>query len=218
MAIRPRTEDDLEACVALAQLVHDLDGYPGHQPTDFRSFIASSDEDAAWVAERDGEVVGHVALHVRSRVDAVLAVATETLSVPLQRIGVVARMFVSPDFRRVGLGRSLLDVAAQHAIAGGRRPILDVVSHFHPAIALYEGCGWVRIGSVTTAVHLSGGGSTGRSQPGGQPPPTRQAAPVLNRGFGGTFDTRSPALGLRPQIQGSITVVDVVPDTLLAPS
>lgn len=138
----------------LARVVHDLDGYPPYLPGGLRDFIATSDALAAWVVERDREIVGHVALH-RNSSAAVLALASETLRQPTDRLGVIARLLVSPNSRRDGVGRSLLDIASRDALARGLWPVLDVATHYNAAISLYEHCGWVRAGQV--AVELSGG-------------------------------------------------------------
>lgn len=146
--VRVRTDADLDGCARLARLIHELDAYPPHLPDDLRSFIAASDAFAAWVAERGGEIIGHVALHARSS-SAVLTLASEVLKQPTLRLAVVARLLVSPGARREGVGRSLLDTAAHNAVGRGLWPILDVATHFHQAINLYEKCGWVRAGKVT---------------------------------------------------------------------
>jgi GNAT superfamily N-acetyltransferase len=143
-------DDDLAACEVLAQQVHALDGYPVYLPGDLRSFLASPTAYDAWVAEGDGRVIGHVALHRKSS-RAVLALASEATRLPTDRLGVIARLLVSPDHRRRGIGGSLLDVAMRAAQARDLCPILDVVSHHHTAIALYETCGWTKAGSVTVS-------------------------------------------------------------------
>lgn len=61
----------------------------------------------------------------------------------------VARLFVAPTCRRAGAGGRLLQAATAAAEARGLAPILDVATHFMPAIALYEKHGWTRVGSVT---------------------------------------------------------------------
>jgi GNAT superfamily N-acetyltransferase len=58
-------------------------------------------------------------------------------------------LLVSPAARRGGVGRTLLDTAAAHAVDQGLRPMLDVATRFHGAIRLYESCGWVRAGMVS---------------------------------------------------------------------
>ena len=149
MLVRERIEADLDECVRLAHVVHELDRYPMFLPIDLRGFISAPDALVAWVAEDDGEVIGHVALRPSSSA-AVLAMAGEALRVPPDRLGVVARLLVSPERRRQGVARFLLEVACEEAHSRGLWPILDVVTYQQAAIALYEKCGWTRAGQVTS--------------------------------------------------------------------
>jgi GNAT superfamily N-acetyltransferase len=151
MDVRVRTEADLDGCIRLAKRVHETDGYPVYFPDGLGPFISSPDAIASWVVEERGEIVGHVALHRRST-DPVMAMATDALGQPCERIGVVARLLVDPELRREGLGRLLLNTAAQHALGRNLWPILDVITKHTAAIRLYESCGWVRAGQVTTKV------------------------------------------------------------------
>ncbi len=128
MPVRERTEADLDDCVRLARVVYELDRYPVFLPDDLRRFITAPDALAAWVAELDGQIIGHVALRSNSSA-AVVAMASEALKLPADRLGVVARLLVSPQHRRRGTGRSLLEVASKQAHARGLWPILDVVTH-----------------------------------------------------------------------------------------
>ncbi|MBV9664339.1 MAG: GNAT family N-acetyltransferase [Actinobacteria bacterium] len=102
---------------------------------------------AGWVAVLDGELVGHVALHERSA-DPVMELAERVTELPLERIGVLARLFVAIECRRHGLARRLIDITVGESHRLDRRPILDVNILFEPAIALYESCGWERVGEV----------------------------------------------------------------------
>jgi len=154
--VRPRTNDDVDACVRMATIIHDLDGYPTRRSLDLREFLVSPDALKAWVAERDGQVVGHVALHRHSTPE-VLAMASHALSRPVEQLGVVARLLVSPDARRERIGRTLLNTASSEATSRGLWPILDVVTTFEAAVSLYESCGWVRAGRV--AFRFDDGGS-----------------------------------------------------------
>jgi GNAT superfamily N-acetyltransferase len=158
--VRPRTDQDLEACVELARVVQELDGYPPYFPPDVRGFLRAfltppGDILQAWVAEDVGEIVGHVALHRRST-DPVLALASEALQQPVEKLGVVARLFVSPAARHRGVGEMLLDVASGEAVGRGLFPILDVVTQFHDAIRLYERRGWIRAGQITVRFEEEG--------------------------------------------------------------
>jgi GNAT superfamily N-acetyltransferase len=145
--LRPRTDDDLDACELLAREVHDIDGYPPRFAEDLRRFVSVPGALAAWVAEWDGAIVGHVALQPTSS-PAVMLLAGEATGRAPKGLGVVARLLVAPAHRRKGLGSTLLGVAAQAAHAQGRWPILDVATHFDAAIALYDGAGWIRAGRV----------------------------------------------------------------------
>jgi len=149
MLTRERVDADLDACVRLARMTHELDRYPMFLPDDLHRFIVVPDALAAWVAELDGEVIGHVALRSSSSA-AALAMAVEALRVPPDRLGVVARLLVSPARRRQGVARALLEVACEEAHSRGLWPILDVVTYQHAAIALNEKGGWTRAGQVTS--------------------------------------------------------------------
>lgn len=147
MRIRPRHDPDLGACATLLTAVHAADGYPVNLPHDPVAFLAPPDTLGAWVAEDGGRLVGHVAL--RSRTSApVMAAAAAAAEVGAERLAVVARLLVSPESRRRGVGRALLEAAARRALELGRRPVLDVVRSHTAAVALYDREGWDRAGEV----------------------------------------------------------------------
>jgi len=146
--VRPRSGADVDACVGIAEQVHDLDGYPAYLPGgDLRAFLVSDQALGAWVTEHEGDIVGHVALHRRSS-GPVLELASTSLGLPVESLAVVARLLVAPEVRRKGIGRALLSVAADEARSRGLWPVLDVVRKSAAAIALYEECGWSRAGDV----------------------------------------------------------------------
>lgn len=144
MLIREKTESDTDSCVALLLAVHRVDGYPRFLPAKVLDFISPGYESSSWVAEKDGEVVGHVALHVAA-VDPTLLAAQRATGLPPEGLAVLARLLVAPNARRAGLGRELLDLATSHARSRGQRAVLDVVQSAHAPIALYEAAGWTRI-------------------------------------------------------------------------
>ena len=149
MLIRPRTDADVAPCERLARDVHILDGYPVYLPDDdLAAFLVTPGALGAWVAELHGGVAGHVALHPRSS-DAVMERASAGVGAPPEGLAVVARLLVGPEFRGQGIGRLLLRAAAQEAEARGLWPVLDVAKDLRSAIAVYESCGWVRVGEVT---------------------------------------------------------------------
>lgn len=148
MVIRPRADADADELVRMATRVQQVDGYPGRQPRDFRSFLYTSDGLAAWVTEWDGAIAGHVAVH-RQSLPVVMAAAAAALDLDVDALGVVARLIVDPSRRRLGIGKALLETAAAGARHLGLHPVLDVATHYTPAIALYASCHWRNAGEVT---------------------------------------------------------------------
>jgi GNAT superfamily N-acetyltransferase len=154
--IRERTDADRDAIAELAQAVHAHDNYPVYLGGDLLSFIVAPGAIGAWVAERDGIVIGHVALHARSSSDAVMALAETTTGLPAAQLAVVARLLVSPTERRTGIGRLLLSAATERSVELGLWPILDVVAQSAAPIRLYEEAGWTCVGKVTVTFGHSG--------------------------------------------------------------
>lgn len=147
MDIRDRSDADVVALERLAQVVHIQDGYPIYLPTDLRHFLVGAAHHGAWVAEEDGELLGHVALHHRSW-DGVMELASQNIGAAVEQLAVVARLLVSPDTRRVGIGRTLLATATHAAHNLGLRPILDVAVRYKGANQLYLREGWRPLGIV----------------------------------------------------------------------
>jgi GNAT superfamily N-acetyltransferase len=149
--VRRRSDDDLPALRRLADDVLRLDGYPPRRPQDLERFMAAPDALAAFVAVRDGQVVGHVCV-IPSGSPEVVDLARRALRVPEQKLAVVARLVVAPAHRRNGAARALLAEALAEVVRLGRTPILDVATHFAGAIALYDRSGWRRLGQVSVAM------------------------------------------------------------------
>jgi ribosomal protein S18 acetylase RimI-like enzyme len=143
--IRPRREEDLERCVALLRRVYEVDRYPVIWPSETVSWLLGRDSLAAWVAEDDGRLLGHLSLHAT---DASRARPQwcEALGVGPEALAVVSRFFVSLDARGRGIGGELIARAEEHAAGHAVRLVLDVAEHNRDAIALYERRGWTRVG------------------------------------------------------------------------
>ncbi|MBW3648581.1 MAG: GNAT family N-acetyltransferase [Actinobacteria bacterium] len=114
MLVREKATRDQAQCLDLLLEAHQVDGYPLYLPDDVPAFITPDYEVAAWVAEHDGRVVGHVALH-RASVDPTLAAAQRATGLAGERLAVVSRLFTCPRLRRSGVGRSLLRYATEQA-------------------------------------------------------------------------------------------------------
>lgn len=146
MEIREKTAADAAACLELVTRVHHADGYPMRLDPGFLTPVAGR-EAGAWVAESDGVIVGHVALRTPAE-SPTLDVAARATGLPVDRLALVARLFVAPEQRRTGLGRRLLRHATAEAPKLGRRAVLDVGQRLGPAVALYESEGWERVGEL----------------------------------------------------------------------
>ncbi|MER5951506.1 GNAT family N-acetyltransferase [Streptomyces sp. NPDC001904] len=139
--VRARDEGDLAACVAVLGAVHRADGYPTVWPDDPAAWLGPGTDGRAWVAEREGRIVGHVAL---------VGPAADDVAPTLLRRGpaaVVSRLFVDPGARGLRVGARLLARAAEAAHTRGARTVLDVVTTDTAAIALYERLGWTFLGA-----------------------------------------------------------------------
>lgn len=155
-SIRIRTPDDIAACVWLLAEVHATDGYPASWPTDAAAWLSPPDVLAAWVAEHENGVVGHVALRAATHTSGT-AIWTAATSLPPDRLGEIARLFVAPGARGQGFGAALLTTACDEARRQGLRPVLEVLDHDVAAIALYERTGWQRVASVRPSWSLPSG-------------------------------------------------------------
>ena len=154
MLVREKEQGDEAQCLELLLRVHRTDGYPLYLPDDVPAFLTPDYEVAAWVAEIDGRIVGHVALHQAS-LDPTLAAAQRATGLPADRLAVVSRLFSCPELRRNGVGRTLLRYATAQARERGQRAVLDVGKMLEAPVALYESEAWRRVESLE--LHLGEG-------------------------------------------------------------
>ncbi|MDJ0409412.1 GNAT family N-acetyltransferase [Rhodococcoides fascians] len=130
MKIRSRRSGDMAFCVTALATVHEADGYPALWPEDPAAWLHSATQVAAWVAESNDRIVGHLALDL---VDDGL---------------VVSRLFVRPECRGTGAAAALLDAAVAYAAERTVAIELHVEQGSAAAIAFYEKSGWVRTGTA----------------------------------------------------------------------
>lgn len=146
-AIRARKPDDMGACIELLADVHAADGYPMRWPADPPKWLTPDTLLAAWVAENQSGLIGHVAL-CRAEGETAASAWSAATGLPPERIGEVAKLFIAPRARGCGLGAALLAFACGEARICGLRPALEVLDHDRRAIALYERAGLRRVGSA----------------------------------------------------------------------
>ena len=144
--IRRRGPKDVPACARLLRLVHAEGQYPVYWPEAPRAWLADEEVVDAWVAERQGEMLGHVAIS-RVGLDPVSAMRwREITGRSPSELGGVSRLFVRPKAAGQGIGSALLEVAVAEIRARGLLPVLEVVTASRDAIALYEARGWRLVG------------------------------------------------------------------------
>ena len=147
VVVRERTGADVPALATVLADQQPHSGYPQNWPLPYpvESFIARADEDAAWVAELHGRVVGHVAV---SRVEPGLEADLWTAGAgrPREELAAVAVLFVDHTMVGRGVGKALLARAVAAIRGSGRTPVLDVVQETASAVELYRRTGWQVVG------------------------------------------------------------------------
>ncbi|WP_406235343.1 GNAT family N-acetyltransferase [Nocardia sp. NBC_01009] len=121
--------------------MHETDGYPAVWPESPAGWLTPAKMVDARIAEADGVVVGQVGIG-----ESMLPAAVRD-DVPDVALISVIRLFVAPSSRKRGVGRRLLDAAAEMAEQRGCRAVLDVEIGGVAAISLYERAGWKRVHS-----------------------------------------------------------------------
>ncbi|MFF9059384.1 GNAT family N-acetyltransferase [Streptomyces sp. NPDC101213] len=145
LSVRPRVPADLDDCVSALALVHAHSRYPVDWPADPASWLTPVTLLAAWVAEREGRIVGHAALCRGEDGDPAPALwAARGNGVPAAGVN---RLFVAPEARGLGAGAALVERAAGEARSRGLHPVLDVVAT-DPAASFYARLGWRDLGRV----------------------------------------------------------------------
>lgn len=127
-------------------MVATADGYPTRWPDDPCAWLRSRQVLGAWVAERAGELMGHVVLRGGDDDAPVTMWCAETGDEP-SACGVVVRLFVAPHARGLGVGRVLLGAACDEAVSRGLDPVLEVADQDTLAVRLYQHLGWRLLGS-----------------------------------------------------------------------
>ena len=140
--IRGRRSHDLAAAARLLGLVVAEGQYPLPRPESRRAWLTGPGIQDAWIAERDGELLGHIALS-RVGLDAVSAMRwREVTGRATADLAGVSRFFVRSRVRGQGIGTSLLQAAVTEARARGLVPVAEMMSASRDGIRLYEKQGW----------------------------------------------------------------------------
>ncbi|WP_409483499.1 GNAT family N-acetyltransferase [Arsenicicoccus dermatophilus] len=156
ICVRPRRDDEVVTLGRLLLEQRPDSRYPYRDPLPFpvEEFVRRRNELAAWVAERDGELLGHVAVgRCTEPGQGDDAASVERLwerahGRPWQQLGVVQVLFTALAGRGTGVGALLLDTAVAALRERGLAPCLDVLPTHERAFAFYPRHGWVPAGSA----------------------------------------------------------------------
>lgn len=140
--VRLRTAKDLPGCARLLRVVAAERQYPARWPDAPRSWLAGPDVLDAWVSERQGEILGHVAIATVPRNGMSRVRWQEITGQDTDQLARVSRLFVRRRVRGQGVASALLDTAVAEIRARGLTPVLDVVSTSVDGIALLEARHW----------------------------------------------------------------------------
>ncbi|MFJ3253879.1 GNAT family N-acetyltransferase [Streptomyces sp. NPDC086771] len=146
--VRPRESGDLAGAATVLTAVHESDGYPVEGVKDPEAWLSPEGLLAAWVAELDGNVVGHVAINSPQPGDEVARLWREKSGDDDSCIGILARLFVACEARKASAGKHLMEAATAYARERHLRLVLEVLTKDAAAIRLYERLGWQRIGET----------------------------------------------------------------------
>ena len=144
-SVRPREAADIPGAAAALVSVYTTDGYPVEGVADPSAWLSPPGLQQAWVGVLDDVVVGHAAImSPNPRKGAVQAWIDQ--GGDLDRVLVLARLFVRREGRGYGLGSMLTERASGWAEEQGKKVVLDVIEKDVNAVRIYERLGWRIIG------------------------------------------------------------------------
>lgn len=146
--IRPRRDSDIRETASVLVAVHANDGYPVEGVERPVEWLTPHGLTEAWVAIRDGRIVGHVAIS-EPQGEGAVGLWLRDHQEDESRVRVLARLFVAPGSRGGAIGQRLTTAASEYADARHLRLLLDVMAKDTAAQRLYERLGWQRFGTTT---------------------------------------------------------------------
>lgn len=149
VTIRPRTENDIAECVSTLHLVYDDNGYPINGVDNAYQFLTGGAIKHAWVAELDGQIIGHITVSEATTSDVSVVLWRQIHPNDKGKLAVLGRLFVHPQGRGGGVAAGLINTALKHAKQTGERLILFSLIKDQAAIQLYEKLGWEQFGTTT---------------------------------------------------------------------
>lgn len=162
MEIRLGTKKDIDALARLYDEVNDYftatTNYPGWKKGIYpvrEDAVKGVDEGCLFVVAENEEIIGSMIL--RHRPEPAYLTAPWHTELDDKNVLVVYTFAVHPQKLQHGVGRSMLEFAAQYAKETGVKALrLDVYEKNIPAIRLYEKCGYHYIDTVSLGLEAHG--------------------------------------------------------------
>lgn len=145
--IRRRREDDVDSCARVLRGISSTGSYPVPRPVSHVSWLHDDVLDA-WVAERRGLILGHVAITRLAPSAREEMLWHEVTGLHLADLAAVSCFFVRPGERDRGIGTHLLGHAVRGARARGLVPVAEVTRDSRFGAAIYEEHGWREMGRI----------------------------------------------------------------------
>lgn len=147
LQIRSRKTADLPPLAEILIRVHARDGYPVEGVSHPIAWLTPSRQIAAWTALLNDRIIGQIAVK-KAEHDDVAITWQEVTGRGIEELAIPARLFIDPDYRRKGAGKSLLRACREFAENEGLHIAFDVMLKDQAAITLYESEGYTKIGTA----------------------------------------------------------------------
>ncbi len=148
VVIRPRKAADLPELAQVLIRVHAQDGYPVEGVADPQGWLTPPQEIAAWTALHADRPIGQISLTSATAEDDAAILWQRATGLDLGRLVIPVRLFVDPQYRRLGAGQLLMLPAHTYAASNDLAMAFDVMLKDQAAIRLYEAAGCKRLGTI----------------------------------------------------------------------
>lgn len=159
ITVRPRAPTDIPALCDLLVKQRPATGYPEiwPLPMPIPDFLQRDNDEHAFVAELNGEIVGHVGVaYVRPSEEKVRSGSTAhtaglgeawatAYGAEIDRLRCIGTLYTDAAIARAGIGSALLEAATRDVVERGLLPVLDCVKAKTHVVAFYERRGWAVI-------------------------------------------------------------------------
>ena len=154
--IRSRQEIDLVKLGEIMRRVYEQDRYPVEGVENTDEILRTSASALSWVAHLAGQVIGQISLIPAFDDVKLCRVLAEQNGIETDGLAFISRLFIDPNYRKCGAGRTLVQTALSYAKSQESKVALEVMQKDKGAIRLYESMGARRLRDIE---HVHSGGA-----------------------------------------------------------